>query len=265
VFTPVPANQIDPSATGYVLALDGHTPPLAKLWVYRVTRNPATLMPQFGTAREIPVPAFSPPPAATQPDFPSGAAPKIDTLDGRLTQAVQAFDPGKETFSIWTQHTVANGLTSQVRAYQIHPVPTVPVIQRQVDVAVTNSFIYNGSVSPDRAVYGANAVYGDNVVVQFNESSKALGINPRIRAGSSLSGAALTYTLVINGVSPYREGGCTKPTDTCPWGDYSGATPDPRPTTQGRGVVWGTNQYSGLANPPANGDNFRTRIFSIKP
>ena len=49
------------------------------------------------------------------------------------------------------------------------------------------------------------------------------------------------------------------------WGDYSAATPDPRPIIAGRGVVWGTNQYSGLVNPPAGGVNWRTQIFATEP
>ncbi len=52
---------------------------------------------------------------------------------------------------------------------------------------------------------------------------------------------------------------------TCRWGDYSGATPDPRPIITGRGVVWGTNQFSGLANPPPTGVNWRTQIFALEP
>jgi len=30
-------------------------------------------------------------------------------------------------------------------------------------------------------------------------------------------------------------------------------------------VVWGTNQFSGVVNPPPHGVNWRTQIFALQP
>lgn len=80
-----------------------------------------------------------------------------------------------------------------------------------------------------------------------------------------VSGAAVTlsFALVKDGFGPYRNFTCPNSGDTCRSGDYSEATPDPRPIIAGHGVVWGTNQFSGLASPPANGVNWRTQIFAL--
>lgn len=79
------------------------------------------------------------------------------------------------------------------------------------------------------------------------------------------SGGALAFLLVKNGVGPYRDFTCVSAGSTCRWGDYSAATPDPRPTIAGRGEVWGTSQFSGVLNPPANGVNWHTEIFALQP
>jgi hypothetical protein len=96
-------------------------------------------------------------------------------------------------------------------------------------------------------------------------SGKVSNINPCIVAGSSVNGGPLSFLLVINGVGPYRDFSCQTDGSTCRWGDYSASTPDPRPIIAGRGVVWGTNQFSGLASPPPTGVNWRTRIFALEP
>lgn len=102
-------------------------------------------------------------------------------------------------------------------------------------------------------------------MIEYNVSGSLSGIFPRIVAGASIHGGPLSSLLVIDAVGPYRSKECPSGGDTCRWGDYSGATPDPRPRIAGRGVVWGTNQFSGLLNPPANDYNWRTQIFSLKP
>lgn len=266
VFTPVPANQIDTAATGYVVARNLSLPS-NRLWFYSVARNSSTGFPIFGGPRGATVAAYASPPNATQPNFPGGVvAPTLDTLDARPTQAVQAIDPRLRTFSFWTQHTIANGSTgSAVRWYEINPVPATPVVQRQANIASPNVFYFNAAISPDRRVDGATRTFGNNFVIEYNVSSRAANVSPRIVAGSSVNGAALTFLLVRNGVGPYRDFTCTTASSVCRWGDYSGATPDPRPTLAGRGQVWGTNQFSGILNPPVNGVNWRTRIFNLAP
>jgi hypothetical protein len=108
VFTPVPANQIDPSATGFVVAISRPLPS-DKLWFFNVTRNSTTGFPLFGPARGVTVRTYAIPPDADQPVF----TQKLHTLDARMTQAVQAIDPRFGTFSFWTQHTVFTTLPTR--------------------------------------------------------------------------------------------------------------------------------------------------------
>jgi hypothetical protein len=153
------------------------------------------------------------------------------------------------------------------------PVGATPVVLQSADISDSTSFLFNAAISPDRRHDGAISAFGNNFVIQYNVSGKLSGINPRIVAGSSVNGGPLSSLLVINGVGPYRDGNCrggTPPSDDCRWGDYAAATPDPRPVViagrEGRGVVWGTNQFSGLLNPPPTTlANWRTQIFELKP
>ena len=61
------------------------------------------------------VPAYSLPPSVPEP----GSSDGIDSLDGRLTQAVAASDPnaGGEQ-AVWTQHTIAGGIVFDVDDFQ---------------------------------------------------------------------------------------------------------------------------------------------------
>ena len=65
VFTPVPANQIDTNATGYVVARNGSTPS-DKLWFFSVTSGAAGLV-EVGPARGVTVSSYEIPPSASQP------------------------------------------------------------------------------------------------------------------------------------------------------------------------------------------------------
>ncbi|MGQ0485154.1 MAG: hypothetical protein ACT4SY_07385, partial [Hyphomicrobiales bacterium] len=224
-----------------------------------------TGFPIFGTARGVTVTAYTFPADATQPTF----TQRLDTLDARPTTAVQARNPDRGTFSFWTQHTIANGALSAVRWYEINPVPATPVVLRSANIQNTTSFFYNAAISPDRRRDGATLQFGDSFVVEYNVSGSLSGISPRIVAGSSFSGGAVSFLLVKNGVGPYRDFTCVPAGSTCRWGDYSAATPDPRPpatrTRLDRGEVWGTNQFSGVLSPPSGGVNWRTQIFALQP
>ena len=262
VFAPVPANQIDNSPTGYVMARNG-TLPSDKLWFFSVTRNATTGLPVFGAPRGLNVPSYTMPPAASQPTF----SQMLDTLDARPTQAVQAVNPDRGTFSFWVQHTVKQDALNlaEVRWYEINPVPALPKLLRSGKINNTKSHFYNAAISPDRRKDGTTVAFGDSFVIQFNVSGSASAISPRIMAGSSFNGGALTFALIRNAVGPYRDLTCQKPGDVCRWGDHWGAAPDPKPTALGRGTVWITNQYSGRVNPPSTTANFRTWISAVQP
>jgi hypothetical protein len=267
-FTPVPANQVDNSSTGYVMARNGGLPS-TRFWFYNVTRNSSTGFPIFGGPRGLTVASYTVPPDANQPpnNPPFGYNPLLDTLDARPTQAVQGINPDRGTFSFWTQHTVNR--TGQVRAvvrwYEINPVPALPVLLRTGEIGTTSTaHFFNAAISSDRT----GSAFGDSFVIPYSVSSST--ISPRIVAGSSFSGGALSFLLVRNGVGPYRDFSCPSAGDPfCRWGDYSGATPDPLPPRTrprlDRGAVWGTNQFSGVLNPSAATANWRTQIFNLQP
>ena len=269
VFTPVPANQVDLSSTGYVVARNGGLPS-TRLWFFNVTRNSSTGFPIFGGPRGVTVASYTVPPDATQPpnNPPFGYNPVLDTLDARPTQAVQAINPDRGTFSFWTQHTIASGSFAAVRWYEINPVPAIPLILRTANVASGSAHLFNAAISPDRRVQGRTSQFGDSFVVEYSVSSST--IDPRIVSGSSFSGGALSFLLVKGGVDTYRDFSCPSSGDPfCRWGDYSAATPDPAPPSSrprlDRGAVWGTNQFSGVLNPSAATANWRTRIFNLQP
>jgi hypothetical protein len=239
-YAPVAANGIDASGTGYVLARPLNLP-ADRLWLYAATRDPGTGNPIFGPARAVPVASYAVPPDATQ----GGRTELLDTLDARVTQAVLARNPARgNAFSLWTQHTVANGNVSAVRWYELNPASKPPAIRRTGTITAPNVFTYNAAISPDRRCDGVTAEFGDSFVVVYNRSSAAFGYLPAIRARSSRNGRPLSAIHVKSGVDPYQSY-CSGPGSTCRWGEQSSAAPDPSPSSVGAGVVWITSQYSG--------------------
>src|SRR5262249_10099146 len=136
-FTPVPANVADSSATGYVVAMDQDQ---AHLDLYAVGNGAPT-------KTTVTVPAFDLPATVPQP----GTTDEIDSLDGRLTQAVAVTDPATGHEGIWTQHTVAgsSGGPSVVRWYELTPGASTP---RQIGTVGGGggSFAFNGAISPTK-------------------------------------------------------------------------------------------------------------------
>ena len=262
-WAPVAANQVDGNATGYVVARSGQLPS-NKLWFYSITRDPSTGFPVVGTARGLTVPTYDMPPDASQPTV----SQRLETGDARLTQAVQARNPNRGTIqSFWVQHTVKH-LTADlaaVRWYEIDPAPARPVILRSGLIKNSTSHFYNAAISPDRRSDGATLQFGDSFVIHYNESGSASGISPRIVARSSFDGGPLSAPLIVrNAAGPFQHSSCSTTGSTCSWGG-SQASPDPRPTAEGRGQVWGTNMYSGVANPSTSNPNYRTWIFALQP
>jgi hypothetical protein len=258
-FTPVPSNQTDDNATGYVVATSGSTPS-TRLWFYNVTKG-GTGLPVFGAARGVTVPSYQFPVNVTQSN-----GRLIDTSDVRITQAVQAVNPSRGTVqSFWTQHTVVFAAASGVRWYEINPATAAPTLLRTGLVAQGSGvFSFNGAISPDRKNNGTTAQFGNSFVIQYNSASSTLA--PRISVRSSLNGGAVSAPLLIRaGVGPYLDFSCPNVGDNCRWGDYAAATPDPAATTTTHGVVWSTNQYSGVVNPPTANANWRTQIFAVEP
>lgn len=260
VFSPTPANSIDTLVFGYVVARNLAIP-ATKLWIIPVNETTGG-QPRRLPARVVTIPATPIPPDAAQPVV----TQKLDTSDTRMTQAVLSRNPLRSnTLSLWTQQTIANGATgSQIRYYEIRPDLTAPVLRRTGLISAAGAFLFNAAISSDRRVDGAIAANGGSFLITFNATKvSAPAVFPRIRTGSSVLGAAPTFTTVKESTGPYRDFTCAGAGQTCRWGDYSGATPDPRPRGSASAVGF-TNQYAS-GNTAATQSNWRTWIWHARP
>ena len=226
-FTPVPANTVDASSPGYIVAAhDDTVAPQSKAMVWHFAAGPTLV-----ADGDIAVASFSVPPSVPQP----GTSYLLDSLDGRFTQAVQLSDPaagGAE--AIWTQHTVAGASGRAVVRWNEFLPATLTVLQ-EGEIGSTTDYVFNAAISPSSAGSDAAIFYnrgsGSTLAVigaQTRQSSTPAG---QMDAGEVLLGTSATFDQ-----ETAFQGNCT--TNPCRWGDYSGASPDPNNT----GVVWGSNQ-----------------------
>jgi hypothetical protein len=258
MFTPVPANQIDNSNTGFVIGRNKALPS-TRLWQLQLGKNAngTPIIPLV--ASPIVVPAYSVPSNAPSPGF----AQRIDTADARNTQAILSYDPtrGTSKFGLWTQHTVNGGAGARVRWYEINPVSRT-LYQTGV-VAPAGLFAFNASISSDRQVRGATKRFGANMVINFNTSSSSAP--PAINVVSKIgAGPVSAPTVIKTSLGGYADFHCPLPADTCRWGDYSAASPDPAlPPTETVGQIWGTNQWNLVGNTA--GTPWRTWNFAVRP
>lgn len=258
-FTPVPANQTDTSARGWVVARSLSLP-ASFLTVFKITRNATTGAAVISSGSNVAVPSYSVPANSPQ----KGAGQLIDTSDTRNTQAVSAVDPGHGgRVGLWTQHTVAGGAGAEVRWYEIDP--GTKALLQSGKVTSTSLFNFNGAVSPDRKVKGTTKAFGANMVMNFNTSSSTTF--PAIKVVSKVgAGAQSAPATVVTSAGPNIDFSCPNAGDVCRWGDYAAATPDPAAAaTATSGAVFGTSQYNrdGRLNPGAA--NWLTRNFSFTP
>jgi hypothetical protein len=256
--TPVPANGVEyQDPTGYVVAdPDASSQPNGvadHLSVFRVTADGsgnAVLAP----AINVPVAGYSVPAAAKQPK----TRKAIDTSDGRLTQAVAAYDPSEGTVAVWTQHTVFGGVGAQVRWYEISGTNGA-----MLDHGIASSsslYVFNGAISSDRAVPGATgAAYGASMGLTFNTSSGSGSNYSAIQyVTKPVGGTQSGFVKVLQSPGPNIDFSCSS---TCRWGDYAGASPDPVAGATG-GSVWFANQWN-RKSLTANDVDWRTQIFSV--
>jgi len=264
-FTPVPANQIDGASSGAIVGLSLPSSAASNtggLVLWKATSDATgyvTLQDVKGV--KIVVPGYSIPQNAPQPGSPSD----LDTLDGRLTQAVSAINPARSNaVSLWTQHTVSHPLTvaqpivngAEVRWYEIGI--DTNTLNATGKLTSQTRFYFNGSISPDRAVDGTKVKFGNTMVLQASATSTGIlptnptspqspylpQLYPSIVAVSKATGQAQSSPVtVFNGREVLDDFSCNNSTDTCRWGDYSALTPDPTPPTAAtRGRLWGINQ-----------------------
>ena len=231
-FTPVPANTADGSSTGYIVgAHDDTTAAQSKVMVWHFASGPTLV-----ADGDIFVGSFSVPPSVPQP----GTTYLLDSLDGRLTQAVQLRDPSAGGIeALWTQHTVAGaGGRAVVRWNEFVP-STLSVLQ-EGEIGSDTDHIFNAAISPSSGGSDAAVFYNRGsgstlalIGAQTRQSSTPPG---QMDAGEVVLGTSATFDQ-----ETLFQGNCT--TAPCRWGDYSGASPDP----SNAGVVWGSNQLAGPA------------------
>jgi hypothetical protein len=261
-FTPVPAFQTDPSSTGWVVANSqdvsgGATATALSLW--SATDNAGQL--NLTGPTTVAVSSYTLPANAPQP----GTTDTLDTLDGRLIHAVSAIDPRFGKLAVWTSHTVLGAAGAEVRWYEIDP--AARALLQSGTVSSASQYVFNGSVSPDRADTGTQGAFGSNMVLTF--STVSASAYPAIQMASKRGANALSAWVVVD-QSSYSDTDftCIAPYGpACRWGDYSGATPDPAADpTQPSGRVWLANQWQ--AAPDTSGSNlaeWRTFAFEATP
>ncbi|TMK80676.1 MAG: hypothetical protein E6G47_06355 [Actinobacteria bacterium] len=235
--TPVPVNQIDTSAGGWIIAAKDLTGSTRRtLSLFSVTTNPDGTANIAGTATSVIVSTYALPPPAPQ----KGTTAVLDTMDGRLTQAVSAIDPTIGSVVIWTQHTISGG-------------------------AGVSLDVFNGAIAPDRAMSAGGSAFGDAMVLAFDTSSSSTDVAFQMvsKIGASAQSA---FVLVRQSAGPNVDFTCFAPDGPpCRWGDYAGASPDPAATLTGsHGQVWLTDTYNVSSTNNTNVD-WRTQNVGAAP
>jgi hypothetical protein len=260
--TPEPAKQVDPSSTGWIVAVPDPTNSGAigtKLELYEVSKNSngTAHIQQVGTP--VPVAQYSPPAPAPQ----KLSVHLLDTLDGRLTNAITAVDPAHgNTTALWTGHTVFGGAGAEFRWYEID-VANAGVFQSG-EATHASLFVFNGSISPDRVFRSTRARgFGSNMVTGFSTSSSTSF--PAIRAVSKRGSNPQSRFVLIKSSPGADDGFDCFELEKCRWGDYAGAAPDPaRKLNKATGRVWLDNMWvSGEVDPLAA--TWRTWIWAAIP
>jgi len=248
--TPVPAVQTDTSGSGWVVAVPDPTVGGANsLTVFRVTKAGANA--SLSPGQSIPVPHFSVPANAPQ----QGTSALLDTLDARLTHAVSGVDPAYGANAVWTSHAVFGGAGAEVRWYEIDPMAG-SILQSGV-ASDPSLYVWNGAVSPDRAVGPAGSAFGSNMVLGFNTSSSGThsAVQFVYKMGSEPQSGFVT---VKQSPGPNDDFSCSP----CRWGDYSAARPDPLDVSGTAGTVWLSNEWN-VASVDPDGVDWRTRNWAV--
>ncbi len=247
--TPEPDKQTDQSSTGWIVAVPDPTndcAAAAKLEIYRVTKNPDGTANIQTVGTPVAVPSYTCPPNA-----PQGGAHLIDTLDGRLLNAMSGADPDHGgALALWTAHAVFGGAGSESRWYEID-VANATLFQMGT-ITNPNLYVFNPGVSSDRAAGGTVHVFGNSMVAGFTTSG--VSAFPAVQMVSKIgANPQSAFVLVKQSPGPDEGFDCFQ-LGFCRWGDYAGASPEPLPPTfiQPTGKVWLTNEWdNGLTNPSA--------------
>jgi len=244
--TPVPAVTTDSSAVGYIVAahnVDSGPSTLIMEWHVSCCIGGAPILTEDG---DVTVASFGVPPAIPQPATGTSSCSTtgncLDSLDGRLTEAIARFDPDTGTEAIWTQHAITDAAVSTrsvERWYELKPGQMTPY--QSGDISDPNLYIFNGSVTPTGA--------GNEAVINYNAGDGSTGGYASMRAQSRNHGSPLgtmaNETIIASSVNNDDDLSCgvNRPpiSNPCRWGDYSAARLDPNDAN----VVWMTNMLTG--------------------
>jgi len=266
--TPLPPRQVDPSTTGWVLgSADVSNGCKSFISVFQASELQTGGV-QLSAAAAAPVPSYCMPASAPQ----AGNSRKLDTLDGRLEQAVAGVDPSLPVpaVTVWTAHAVLGGAGSEERWYEINPA-SGRVVQSG-KASDSSLFVFNGAISPDRAVTPISSAFGSDMVMGFNTSSSTTDsaiqmisqLGPT-QAGNFSSALASSFTSLFRSPGFDADKSCKKAGSVCRWGDYSGASPDPSAPLGGtEGEVWLSNQWN-VASQSNYSPDWRTLNWAAVP
>jgi hypothetical protein len=251
--TPQPATVAGESASGYVVAADMTTPFSGSgnhLMIWQLAGSAET--PELKALGAPAVTAYTNPPNAPQPD----STDKLETWEGRLTQAVAAADPGAGgAEAVWTQHTVAGGAGTVVRWYEL--LPAKAEVKQSGTISDPSLFIFNAAIAP---------TLSGGAVIDYDTASKSalvqIAAQSRLRSdpAGTMSGpvtlassAAIDSDFTCPSLEPKNTG--------CRWGDYAGASVDPNNAD----VVWGSNQVDGPTGKERGEAQWVTQNFALTP
>jgi hypothetical protein len=262
--TPVAAREVRPSDQGWLFTTDcpgedqpeagekscqGSDPNANRVTVWRVTGPRAS--PRLDRTGAIDVPRYDEPRPVPQ----AGSKDEIDPSDTRLSLAIMNRDPSLGGVdAAWFSQAVAGPKgRAVIRWYEVDP--RQRSILRKGTVKSRGGWAVYPAISPTWA--------GDSAALNYVSASRRK--LPEIRARYSTTGDPAGALLghdarLASSAAAFAPQQCEK--RMCRYGDFSGASPDPRRPN----VVWGTNE---LIGPRLSGREFRdwpnwtTRNFAI--
>ena len=262
VFSPVPADMTDSSPVDYIVASQQPgNGPASNLLVWQSSASSGvTSIGAFGVA------GYNMPPDVPQPSTGTAACGTagtcLDSGDSSLTQAVGHYDPAAGAETLWTQHAITDprvGARSVERWYEI--VPGARTVRQSGNISDPNLYIFNGAVSPTAA--------GDEAIAFYNAGSgasdgfvswRSQGRN-RLTALGTMTGETVLATSAASD-SDFTCGVNQSPanSNSCRWGDYSGARPDPGNANG----VWGFGMLTGSGGIGTS-PSWSTQVSEVTP